>query len=115
MTTRVRVRTVQPLKDTLVRLELTNGEQRDVDLGPYLKGPIFQPISESNALFRQVGVDPELGTVVWPNGADIDPDVLLGGLQPAPRQDPRRRLAPPEKKSPAARTGLVTSLLLPPR
>jgi hypothetical protein len=29
-------------------------------------------------LFRQVAVDPELGTIVWPNGADMDPDVLHG-------------------------------------
>ena len=28
--------------------------------------------------FAQVGVDPELGTVVWPNGFDLDPDVLHG-------------------------------------
>ena len=30
------------------------------------------------AYFRQVHVDPELGTVVWPNGYDLDPDVLHG-------------------------------------
>jgi hypothetical protein len=30
------------------------------------------------AYFGQVRVDPELGTVVWPNGYDLDPDVLHG-------------------------------------
>jgi hypothetical protein len=34
-------------------------------------------------VFRSVRVDPELGTIVWPNGADIDPDVLYRGLKPA--------------------------------
>jgi hypothetical protein len=35
--------------------------------------------------FRQVRVDPELGTVVWPNGYDLDPDVLHGDHQPVGR------------------------------
>jgi hypothetical protein len=35
------------------------------------------------AVFRSVRVDPQLGTIVWPNGADIDPDVHYRGLKPA--------------------------------
>ena len=34
-----------------------------------------EPLREP-ALFGQVRVDEELGTIVWPNGADLDPDVL---------------------------------------
>jgi hypothetical protein len=34
-------------------------------------------------LFRQVRVDEELGTIVWPNGVDMDPDVLHGDFEPA--------------------------------
>jgi hypothetical protein len=30
------------------------------------------------AVFRQVRVDPELRMIVWPNGSDLDPDVLHG-------------------------------------
>jgi len=48
-------------------------------------GPVFEPLHEDPQLFRQVRVDEELGTVVWPNGADLDPDVLHG----EPTQPPR--------------------------
>ena len=38
---------------------------------------VFEPLRDP-AYFDEVRVDPELGTVVWPNGADLDPDVLYG-------------------------------------
>jgi hypothetical protein len=36
---------------------------------------VFAPLRDK-AYFDQVRVDPDLGTVVWPNSADLDPDVL---------------------------------------
>lgn len=36
---------------------------------------MFEPLRDV-AYFAQVVVDEELGTVVWPNGADLAPDVL---------------------------------------
>ena len=86
MTTRVRVKAVAPAGGTRVRLEFTNGEARELDLAPYLHGPIFEPIRDDPGAFRAVRVDAELGTIVWPNGADIDPDVLYEGLTPAWRE-----------------------------
>jgi hypothetical protein len=83
MSTRVRVRSVEPLSGARVRLGFTNGESREIDLEPYLHGPVFESIRNNSAEFRAVRVDPELGTIVWPNGADIDPDVLYEGLTPA--------------------------------
>jgi len=35
------------------------------------------------ALFARVEVDAEAGTIVWPNGADLDPDVLYAAARGA--------------------------------
>jgi hypothetical protein len=83
MSTLVRVRAVKPLEGFVVRIDFTDGTQRDVDLEPYLHGPIFAPIRDDIQVFRAVQVDPQAGTIVWSNGADIDPDVLYRGLKPA--------------------------------
>jgi hypothetical protein len=79
----VRVRSVRPLGGFRVRLGFTDSSERDIDLEPYLLGPIFEPLVRDPELFAAVEVDPMLGTIVWPNGADIDPDVLYHGRRPA--------------------------------
>jgi hypothetical protein len=79
----VRIRAVEPREGYIVRLTFTNGEARDVNLEPYLHGPIFAPIRDDPRYFRSVRVDPEAGTIAWDNGADIDPDVLYHGWKPA--------------------------------
>jgi hypothetical protein len=79
----VRIRSVRPLNGMVVEIGLTDGSIRVVDLSPYLRGPVFDPILRDPALFRAVRVDPSLGTIVWPNGADLDPEVLVLGLPPA--------------------------------
>ena len=78
----IRVKDVTPLTGYTVRLTFTDGSRKDVDLAPYLKGPIFEPLRDP-ARFREVAADPELGTIVWPNGADICPDVLYHRRTPA--------------------------------
>lgn len=78
-----RVKAVKLLDGFHVELEFTDGSRRDVDLFPYMHGPIFEPYMNDPDKFREVRVDEELGTIVWPNGADICPDVLFEGLPPA--------------------------------
>lgn len=78
----VRIRSVEPLGGARVKLEFGNGETREVDLAPYLRGPVFDGIRASEEEFRWITVDVELGAVVWPNGADIDPDVLSWRASP---------------------------------
>lgn len=73
-----------------VRLTFDDGVEKDVDLDRYLHGPIFEPLREEPALFRTVEVDPEAGTVVWANGADMDPNVLYYDfLEPAWMAEPQ--------------------------
>ncbi|HEY1512150.1 MAG TPA: DUF2442 domain-containing protein [Gaiellaceae bacterium] len=79
----VRVRSVEPLDGFVVRLSFNDGTTREIDLEGELWGPVFEPLRADRELFRQVRVDEELGTIVWPNGADMDPDVLHGDFEPA--------------------------------
>jgi hypothetical protein len=44
-------------------------------------GPVFEPLRDL-AVFRQVAVHQQLGTIVWPTSADMDPDVLRGVKPP---------------------------------
>ncbi len=78
----IRVADVTPLDKYVVRLRFDDGTEKEVDLGPYLCGPVFEPLRDPDR-FREVYVDEELGTIVWPNGADICPDVLYHGRAPA--------------------------------
>ena len=84
-----RVRSAEVMDGFVVALVFDDGSERTVDLEPFLRGPVFDEIRAESAQFRELRVDPELGTIVWPNGADIDPDVLYGSAQPARRGDAR--------------------------
>ena len=48
---------------------------------------MFGPL-ENLEFFRQVAVDNELGTIVWPNGADICPDLLRPVATQPPKKEP---------------------------
>jgi hypothetical protein len=67
----------------VVDLTFDDDSTRRVDLTPYLWGEIFAVVLADYAVFCSVRVDPDIGTIVWPNGADIDPDVLHGDALPA--------------------------------
>ena len=77
-----RVRSVEVLGDRRVRLTFTDDLVREIDLAPLLWGSVFEEIRVDDDAFRAVTVNLELGTIVWPNGADIDPDVLHGDASP---------------------------------
>lgn len=72
------IKSVTPLEGFQVRLALQDGTFRDVDLGPFLRGAVFDEVRENPELFRQVRAAD--GAVEWPTGQDIDEDVILGAV-----------------------------------
>ena len=54
----VRIRAVTPLEEFTVRLEFTDNTTKEIDLKPYLHGPIFEPMRKDFRLFRVMKVDP---------------------------------------------------------
>ena len=67
-----------------LHLRFEDGVEGIIDLASHLSfRGVFEPLKNPGC-FAQVGVDPELGTVTWPNGADLDPDVLYGRLTGTP-------------------------------
>ncbi len=79
----VHVTAIRVLDGFEVEFTFDDGCVRTIDLDPYLRGPIFAPMRADPACFRSAFVDSEGGTIAWPNGADIAPDVLRYDLRPA--------------------------------
>lgn len=65
---------VSPVQEFVVQVTFSDGTTRIIDLEPYLRGPVFEPLRTDRELFRRVQV--QAGTLGWENGADIDPDTL---------------------------------------
>jgi hypothetical protein len=65
-----------------LRLTFSDGLVRELDFdGFFERGGVFEPLRDLST-FTQVTVDPVAGTIRWPNGVDLDPDVLHGDERP---------------------------------
>ena len=80
----IRVSSVKALEGLRVRLGFTDGSTGEIDLAPYVWGPVYDAVRTDRRVFESARVDPELGTIVWSNGADIDPDLLYEITHPTP-------------------------------
>jgi hypothetical protein len=69
------VTSVEVVGPYTLRLEFDDGVERTINFRPILRGELFGPLMELE-LFDEVALDPEAGTIVWPNGADFDPATL---------------------------------------
>lgn len=78
---RVRIQSVEALPGYRLRLGLSDGRIVERAFPEFATpiGSMDAPLKDP-AYFAQARLDPELETVVWPNGYDICPDVLILGL-----------------------------------
>ena len=72
-----RVRQVRHLGDYRLELVFTDGTTGELNFTERVvgRGGVFTPL-EDIGFFSRVKVDPEAGTIAWPNGVDLCPDVL---------------------------------------
>jgi len=74
-----RVKSVQCLNDYRILLSFDSGEERVFDVTPYLKLGLFAELKDES-LFAAARV--EFHTVCWPNGLDLDPEILYDASVP---------------------------------
>jgi hypothetical protein len=72
-----RLTRVRHLRDHQLEVSFSDGTVAELDFRQRVvgRGGVFQPL-QSVEFFAQVTVDPEAGTLCWPNGVDLCPDVL---------------------------------------
>jgi hypothetical protein len=86
----LRIQEVEALEGFRLRFKLTDGSMVERDVSALMIGPVFESLKRDPESFRMVRA--EGGTVVWPNGADLCPDVLIwGGPPPEDAEKPDRR------------------------
>lgn len=82
---------VRVVGDHRLRLSFEDGAEGEIDVAAIVPFEgVFAPLRDPK-VFAAVEVDHELGTVRWPNGADLDPDVLYALVTNQPTPDLTRR------------------------
>jgi hypothetical protein len=83
-----RVVEVQPLGGDALRLVFSDGLVRELDFTDVVSRRIFEKLG-APAVFARVAIDETAGTVAWPVGIDLDPDILHGDHEPASGKNAR--------------------------
>lgn len=75
------ITSVEPRNGHRLHLVFDDGTRGEVDVAELVpfRG-VFAPL-ENSTEFRRVRVDPDSGTVAWPNGADLDPLILYAKIK----------------------------------
>ncbi len=80
--------------DCRIWIKFADGIEGEIDLQDELWGNMFEPLKEK-VFFAKVFLQKDLGTIVWPNGADFAPEFLY------------KRLCPNYELKPAIKAGAV--------
>lgn len=56
-------------------MRFEDGVEGEIDATGWSWDGVFSPLRDAK-FFARVRLDPELGTIVWPNGADVAPETL---------------------------------------
>jgi len=59
----------------ILRIHFDDDTAQTIDFQAVLAGELYRPLRDLS-LFNEVRIDPEVHTLVWPNGADFDPATL---------------------------------------
>jgi hypothetical protein len=70
-----RVIEVEVVGEHRLRLAFDDGARGEIDASSWRWRGVFEPLRDPT-FFAQVELDPELGTISWPNGADVAPETL---------------------------------------
>jgi hypothetical protein len=70
-----RVCSVKIVAAYTLQVGFDDGAEQTIDFRPLLAGELYGPL-RALAVFNAVKIDPEVHTLVWPNGADFDPATL---------------------------------------
>ena len=79
-----RVTDVQRVGPFELTVRFDDDTEQRIDFRPVLRGELYGPLRDL-VLFEQVSIDPEVHTLVWPNGADFDPATLHDWSEDGPR------------------------------
>ena len=88
------VKSVRYLHDYQLELTFADGVSGRINFASWIvgQGGVLAPLEDKN-FFAQVSVNPDIGTIVWPNDVDFDPEVLYSQITGKPIPGPVSKIA----------------------
>ena len=70
-----KIKSYKTIDDFVLNIKFDDNSEQVINFYPVLSGELYGHLRDLN-IFNQVRIDPEVNTLVWPNGADFDPETL---------------------------------------